>query len=173
MDKIALQTAGVMDALRNFGLAAGKEIAGAGRGIVNSVVDVARNPMKLIPTGAQIKREVIGNPGKFMRQFQNGRLFDRSGMYGMTFKSRGPLHAALTYGLPAMSIYQAAQAPEEFRGQAIGNALGSVAGGFLGGPLGAVGQMVGSMALGSLGQNVGKSFDRSPQNSIYGGDPYR
>jgi hypothetical protein len=150
MEKRALQTAGVVDALRNFGMAAGR-----------SVANVAKNPGQLLPSMSRIKREAIGNPGKFYRQFQNDRLFDRSGMYRMMLKPQGTLHAALTYGLPALSIYQASQAPDDTRGAAIGNTIGSVAGGFLGGPLGAVGQAVGSMALGSLGQNVGKSFDPS------------
>jgi hypothetical protein len=172
MDKHSFNSAGVMDALRRFGSthampalrSAGGYLKNEAQAIGSDLLHTIKNPSSLLPT----KEQIIGQPGEFVRQFQNGELHKPNGLLRSAFKPRGKLDAAFMYGLPAYSLYQAAQAPEGHRAEAIGDVLGNFAGGMLGSPLGMVGNMAGSMGLGSLGRSIGHTIDQSGQKSIYG-----
>lgn len=128
------------------------------------------------------KNVMFGNPRQYWNELKAGKVFSRDGMIMRSLNTRHtePLpvsiwghhlgnispHAltaadtAMTYGMPAYSIYQGMQAPEGARGSATGSTLGSIAGGMLGAPLGAVGSVGGSMLGSALGENLGRSFNR-------------
>lgn len=113
--------------------------------------------------GQFAKRMMIGEPTKFMSQLRRGELHKPGGMWRESLKPSGILDAALMYGMPAFGLYQAAKAPPEQRGSAIGGTLGGAVGGMLGMPLGMVGNTVGSTLVGRLGQSLGHSFDSPPR----------
>lgn len=119
--------------------------------------------------GTTAKETLVGRPGMFWDQLKNDKLFSEGGMLRNAFSPGnlntwgGKVNAALMYGMPAFNLYQAATAPPEFRGRAVGGMVGSTLGGIVGSPLGAIGQTVGGTLLGSLGGTVGKSFDHTPE----------
>lgn len=115
-----------------------------------------------------VKRFLVGHPAQAWDQLQKGKLLDPGhGLLRKAFTPSGPMDAALMYGLPAYSAYNAMQSPAGHRGSMLGQLGGSIAGGFLGQPLGMVGQMAGSTLLGNLGDTVGRQFDKEepPQSS--------
>lgn len=131
--------------------------------------------------GQYMKQTMVGEPGKFMGQFRDGKLLAPEGMLRQAFQPRpltvdgklslgGVVNNMLMYGLPAYGVYQAARAPEGQRGSTIGMTLGGVIGGLAGTPLGMLGQGVGTNLGASLGRSLGGAFDqRAPRSS----DTYR
>lgn len=135
------KTAGMLDAARRFGSSLRAGIPKA---------------------GTFVRQQVVGEPLTFAQQFKDNTLFQKGGLYNQAIVPRGKVQTALMYGLPAISVAQAAQMPDEMKGSATGATIGSTIGAIAGTPLGAVGQMAGSSALGSLGESVGSLFDRKP-----------
>lgn len=115
---------------------------------------------KAMPSAKDIKTGLIGDPSRVWREFQQGSLHKPGGALHETMVPQGKMDALFRFGLPAVGVVQALNAPEEQRGAAVGNAIGNVAGGFVGGPLGFLGQTGASLGLGALGQNVGSMFDQ-------------
>ena len=109
------------------------------------------------------KKFLIGDPAKYWKQLNSGKLFSRKGMIANTLNPVVPgspvitaLQAALMYGLPAYGLYQASKAPAQSRGSTMGAAIGGLIGGTVGAPLG----LVGNIAGGSLGAAAGESLGR-------------
>lgn len=126
-----------------------------------------------------IKTLLVGDPGKYWKQLQSGKLFRRGGMIAKAMDPvmRDPAihpvlrglgtaaNTAFLYGLPAYGVYEAMQAPSGHRGSSTGVALGSVLGGIIGMPLGLVGNMAGSRLGGALGEALGRNFNRDDRRS--------
>lgn len=120
-----------------------------------------------------IKDILIGDPSRFLKEMNSGKLFTRHGAIAQGMNPHVPgnpwmtaLNIGLNYGLPAYGLYETAQAPASSRGSALGSAVGGLAGGLMGAPLGLAGNVAGGMLGSSLGEGVGRLFnkhDPSPQ----------
>lgn len=121
----------------------------------------------------KVKDFLIGDPSRFLKEMNSGKLFTRHGAIAQGMNPHVPgnpwmtaLNVGLNYGLPAYGLYETAQAPASSRGSALGSAVGGLAGGLVGAPLGLAGNMVGGVLGSSLGEGVGRLFnkhDPSPQ----------
>lgn len=112
----------------------------------------------------------IGDPSRYWKELNNGKLFTRDGAIAQGMNPHVPgspwltaLNVGLNYGLPAYGLYQTAQAPASSRGSALGSAVGGLAGGLIGAPLGLAGNVVGGILGSSLGESVGRVFNKNPE----------
>ena len=113
-----------------------------------------------------MKDILIGDPSRFWKEMNSGKLFTRHGAIAQGLNPHVPgrpwmtaLNVGLNYGLPAYGLYQTAQAPASSRGSALGGAVGGLAGGLIGAPLGALGSMAGGTLGSALGEGVGRLFN--------------
>lgn len=113
--------------------------------------------------GQTIKRVLVGDPGRLMKELRGGSPFAKGTMLRDAIVPETTLGKVMSYGFPALGLYNAMQAPSEQRGSAIGSLLGGTIGGTLGQPLGIAGSIAGSSLLGPLGQRIGRAFDGKPQ----------
>ena len=116
---------------------------------------------------AGVKDFLIGDPSRFWKEMNSGKLFTRHGAIAQGLNPHVPgspwmtaLNVGMNYGLPAYGLYQTAQAPESSRGSALGAAIGGLAGGLVGAPLGLAGNMVGGTLGSALGEGVGRLFNK-------------
>lgn len=115
---------------------------------------------KKVPTRAGIKRFMIGDPRAFGKELLQGKALSKGSLIRQSLAAPDFLTKALFYGLPAYQAINIATDPMGNKAQRMGGLLG---GNLLGlaawRPFG----ILGSMAAGSLGEQLGSAVGQTGQ----------
>lgn len=118
---------------------------------------------KLPAFGRNLKEMAIGSPVEFGREIVEGKAFAPKSLIHKSFQAPGMLNKLLWYGLPAYQAADILHSEGPNKAERMGGMLGGTVlgmGAFR--PLG----LVGSMALGTLGERAGEGIVRAGKSLL-------
>lgn len=145
------QNMGYQDAYRCLGMpkyaAAPGMLASAGKWALNK-----------LPSWSGVKKFFIGNPRMFAHEVRSGKALAPGSLVRQGMAAPGYWSKGLLYGLPAVEAVNIARSDSGDRADRIGGLVGGTLGGLAAwGP----GGILGSMAVGAVGERLGRGLVRT------------